>query len=106
MRVVVNQGVTFLYPEENKKIKRVDGNSLFSIVALAKSDVKENYEEVDELWTPETEVTTNSLDIIDEINNIEPDSQGKISYEDAQKIINAVNIMAKRVVELENKVNQ
>lgn len=106
MRVVVNQGVTFLYPEENKKIKRVDGNSLFSIVALAKSDVKENYEEVDELWTPETEVTTNSYDIIDEINNIEPDSQGKISYEDAQKIINAVNIMAKRVVELESKVNQ
>ena len=42
MKVEVINGVTFLYPDMNKKLKRIDDNTLLSAVALAKSDIKEN----------------------------------------------------------------
>ena len=105
MRVEVMNGVTFLYPDENKKLKKIDDNSLLSAVALAKSDVKENYEEVDELWTPELEEMSTPVDLFDDIR-IEPDSQGKVSYEDVRVLVDAMNIMKKRFIELESKLNK
>ena len=104
MRVEVNNGITFLYPDEHKKLKKIGDNSLFTVVALAKLDTKDNYEEVDELWTSETPIV-NNYDLFDDLN-IEPDSQGKVSYEDVKLIIDAVNIMKKRFIELETKLNQ
>lgn len=107
MRVEVLNGVTFLYPDEHKKIKRLDDNSLFSNVALAKSDSPENYEEVDELWTPESDDSRDLADdLFEDINRIEPDAQGKVEYSDVRKIVDAMNIMKKRVIELENKINK
>ena len=105
MKIEVINGITFLYPDTNKKLKKVDGNSLFNAVALAKSDIIDNYEEVDELWSPETQNITDKYDLFDDLN-IEPDSQGKVSYEDVKMIIDAVNIMKKRFIELESKLNQ
>lgn len=106
MKVEIINGVTFLHPDENKKLKRIDDNSLFGVVALAKSDVKENYEEVDELWTPETEESIDEDYLFEDINNIEPDAQGKVDYSDVRKIVDAMNIMKRRFIELENKINQ
>ena len=106
MRVEVNNGVTFLYPDKNKKLKKINDNSLLSAVALAKSDVKENYEEVDELWTPELDNTSsNSVDLFEDIR-IEPDAQGKVSYEDVRVLVDAMNIMKKRFIDLESKLNK
>lgn len=106
MKVEVMNGVTFLYPDEHKKLKKIDDDSLFSAVALAKSDVKENYEEVDELWTPEVKESTDSDDLFEDINRIEPDAQGKVDYSDVRKIVDAMNIMKRRFIELENKLNK
>lgn len=106
MKVEVLNGVTFLYPDENKKLKRINDNSLFSAVALAKSDVPENYEEVDELWVPEVDDSINSDDLFEDINHIEPDAQGKVDYSDVRKIVDAMNIMKRRFIELENKINK
>ncbi len=106
MRVEILNGVTFLHPEENKKLKRIDGNSLFGVVALAKSDVKENYEEVDEFWLPETDESIDSDELFEDLNRIEPDSQGKVDYSDVRKIVDAMNIMKRRFIELENKINK
>lgn len=105
MRVEVNNGITFLYPDSNKKLKRVDDNTLLTAVALAKSDSKDNYEEVDELWNPELEKVTNTYDLFEDLN-IEPDAQGKVSYEDVRMIVDAVNMMKKRFIELESRLNQ
>ena len=106
MRVEIVNGVKFLYPDENKKLKRIDGDSLFGAVALAISDIQENYEEVDEFWTPEIEETIDSDDLFEDINNIEPDAQGKVDYSDVRKIVDAMNIMKRRFIELESKLNQ
>lgn len=106
MKVEVTNGVTFLYPDEHKKLKRLNDNSLFSIVALAKSDVPENYEEVDELWTPDADESINSDDLFEDINHIEPDAQGKVDYSDVRKLVDAMNIMKRRFIELENKINK
>ena len=105
MKVEVKHGVTFLYPEENKKLKRIDGINLFSAVALAKSDSQDNYEEVDELWTPES-VETNKVqyDFGEEIV-IQPDNQGKVNYEDIVKVLDVLDTMKRRIIDLENKLN-
>lgn len=105
MRVEVNNGVTFLYPDMNKKLKRIDDNTLLSAVALAKSDIKENYEEVDELWTPELENITEPYELFDDLI-IEPDSEGKVNYEDVKLIVAALNIVKKRIIDMESKLNQ
>lgn len=105
MRIEVNNGITFLYPDSNKKLKRIDDNTLLTAVALAKSDSKDNYEEVDELWNPELEKVTNTYDLFEDLN-IEPDAQGKVSYEDVRMIVDAVNMMKKRFIELESRLNQ
>lgn len=100
MRSEVKFGVTFLYPDNTKKLKRVDGDELYSIVVLAKSDTQDNYEEVDELWTPEyvppEETPTEEEPIV-----IEPDEEGKISYEDAQKLLSTIDIMKRRIISLQ-----
>ena len=104
MRVEVKNDITFLYPDENKKLKRINDNSLLSAVALAHSDTAENYEEVDELWTPEED---NSIDpdyLFEDINRIEPDDQGKVDYSDVRKLVDAMNIMKRRFIELETKL--
>ena len=106
MRVEVNNGITFLYPDEHKKLKKINDNSLLSAVALAVSDVKENYEEVDELWTPETEIPAiDPEDLFEDINHIEPDAQGKVDYTDVKKLVDAMNIMKRRFIELETKLS-
>ena len=104
MKVEVINGVTFLYPDMNKKLKRINDNTLLSAVALAKSDVKENYEEVDELWTPELDKITEPFDLFDDII-IEPDAQGKVNYEDVKLIVDALNIVKKRIIDMESKLN-
>ena len=99
MKIEVKDGVKFLYPDDNKKIKKIDDTSLYSIVALAKDDSEHNYEEVDEDWVSEylegnTQVT------------IEPDSDGMISYEVAKSLLNELSIMKRRIENFEAILNQ
>lgn len=98
MKIELRFGVTFLTPEPTKKLKRIDGNDLYSVVALAKSDSPENYEEVDEFWTPDyvPPVEEPEEDLV-----VEPDEYGKISYEDAQKLLSTIDTMKGRIVSLQ-----
>ena len=100
MRSELRFGVTFLYPDETKRLKRIDGTDLYSVVALAKSDSPDNYEEVDEFWTPEYVPPTEEEEPEEELV-IEPDEEGKISYEDAQKLLSTIGTMKGRIVSLQ-----
>lgn len=100
MRSEIRFGVTFLFPDETKKLKRIDGTDLYSVAVLAKSDSPDNYEEVDEFWTPDY-VPPTFEEPEDEPLIIEPDYEGKISYEDAQKLISTIDTMKGRIVSLQ-----
>lgn len=99
MKSELRFGVTFLTPEPNKRLKRVDGNDLYNIVALAKSDSPDNYEEVDEFWIPDYIPPVEEEPEEDLV--IEPDYEGKISYEDAQKLLSTIDTMKGRIVSLQ-----
>ena len=98
MKIELRFGVTFLYPDETKKLKRVDGNDLYNVVALSKSDSPDNYEEVDELWSPDY---VPPVEEPEEELVFEPDYEGKISYEDAQKLLSTIDTMKGRIVSLQ-----
>ena len=100
MRIEQKFGITFLYPEPTKKIKRIDGYDLYSIVALAKDDSPNNYEEVDEFWYPDYVPPVEEPEE-DEPLVIEPDEEGKISYEEAQKLLSTIDTMKGRIVSLQ-----
>ena len=98
MQSEVKFGVTFLYPDPTKRLKKIDGTDLYIVVALAKDDSPDNYEEVDEFWSPdyvpEEPEEEEPLEII-------PDWEGKISYEDAQKLLSTIDTMKGRIVSLQ-----
>jgi hypothetical protein len=104
MRSEIKFGLTFLYPDETKKLKLLAGTDLYSVVVLAKDDVAENYEEVDELWMPDiVEIPddgSGSEDPDDEIV-LEPDAEGKITYDEAQKLVNTLKTVQSRVLTLQ-----
>ncbi|MDD3124009.1 MAG: hypothetical protein PHC62_10980 [Candidatus Izemoplasmatales bacterium] len=98
MKTELKFGVTFITPEDGKRLKHKDGTDLFSSVMLGKYDSIDNYEEVDELWTPDTPdipVEEPGEDI-----KIEPDEEGKIDYETAKKLMTALDTMKSRVVDI------
>ena len=101
MRSELRFGVTFLFPDETKKLKRVDGNDLYNFVALAKSDSPDNYEEVDEFWSPDYVPPVIEEEEPEEDLVIEPDPEGRISYEDAQKLLSTIDTVKGRIVSLQ-----
>lgn len=79
MRTELKLGSVFLYPDQNKKLKRKSDNKLYGAMILSKTDSIDNYEEVDEYWTPDNNY-----------NEILPDINGSISYEEARKLLNEI----------------
>lgn len=100
MRSELKFGVTFLYPEPTKKIKKIDGYELYSVVVLARDDSQDNYEEVDEFWYPDYVPPVEEPEE-DEPLVIEPDEYGRISYDDAQKLLSTIDTMKGRIVSLQ-----
>ena len=94
MKVEVKNGVTFLYPDTGKKIKKINDTSLYSAVALAKDDSEKNYEEVNENWV--SDILNGDTNI-----TIEPDSDGRISYEEAKVLLEELSIMKRRIENFE-----
>ena len=97
MKIEVKAGITFLYADSKMKIKHKEKNKLYGVLALGKSDSPDNYEEVDELWGTDIE----SAPDIDEPLYINPDENGRISYSDAQKLIDTITILRKRTIDLQ-----
>lgn len=97
MKIEVKSGITFLYADPKKRIKHKNKDKLYGSLALAKSDSPDNYEEVDELWGTDIESAPN----VDEPLDINPDESGRISYSDAQKLIDTITILRKRTIDLQ-----
>nr|DAE15525.1 MAG TPA: hypothetical protein [Podoviridae sp. ctZ5d16] len=97
MRTEQKYNLTWLYPDENKVIVKVgdETGERYSSLVLAKDDSPENYTEID-ILTPEIPVEPEVPPI-----EIIPDPEGKITYEDAKKLLDTIAVMQDRVVTLQ-----
>lgn len=99
MKHEIKNNITFLYPDTGKKLKMLNGTDTYSVVILGKDDAEDNYEEVDELWTPDLpDIEEPELP---EIPDITPDEEGKISYEDAKNLVDVLKTMQSRVIDIQ-----
>ena len=75
----------------------LNGTDTYSVLILAKDDTQDNYEEVDSLWEPDLSET----ETVPEVPEITPDENGKITYEDAQKLVDTIKEMQSRMVDMQ-----
>ena len=99
MRTEVKNNITYLYPDSGKRLRLLNGTDTYSVLILAKDDTQDNYEEVDELWTPDLPEQTEPE--LPEIPDVTPDSDGKISYEDAKNLVDVLRTMQSRVIDMQ-----
>lgn len=99
MIIETKNNITFLYPDAGKKLKMINATNLYGVVILSKDDIVDNYEEVDELWTPDLPEQTEPE--LPEIPDVTPDSDGKISYEDARNLVDVLRTMQSRVIDMQ-----
>lgn len=76
----------------------LNGTDTYSVLILAKDDAQDNYEEVDSLWEPDSPETAPE---VPEVPEITPDENGKITYEDAQKLVDTIKEMQSRMVDMQ-----
>ena len=102
--------ITILRPSPGKIFANLDDTELYSALILAPGDSIDNYHEVDEL----TEIVLEEPEIIDEPEeepidlsalDLQPDKDGRISYDEAQRILSRLSMLTSRVIELTGKVN-
>lgn len=102
--------ITILRPSPGKIFANLDDTELYSALILAPGDSIDNYHEVDEL----TEIILEEPEIIDEPEeepidlsalDLQPDKDGRISYDEAQRILSRLSMLTSRVIELTDKVN-
>lgn len=98
MRTEIKNSITYLYPDAGKKLKLLTGTDTFRVAILGKDDTPDNYEEVDSLWEPDLPETAPE---VPEVPEITPDENGKISYEDAQKLVDTIKEMQSRMVDMQ-----
>lgn len=98
MRTEVKNNITYLYPDSGKRLKLLNGTDTYSVLILAKDDMQDNYEEVDSLWKPDLPEVP---EITPEVPEITPDENGKITYEDAQKLVDTIKEMQSRMVDMQ-----
>lgn len=98
MRTEVKNNITYLYPDSGKRLKLLKGTDTYSVLILAKDDTQDNYEEVDSLWEPDLPEVP---EITPEVPEITPDENGKITYEDAQKLVDTIKEMQSRMVDMQ-----
>ena len=94
MKTEVKNNITYLYPDSGKRLKMLNGTDTYSVLILAKDDTQDNYEEVDSLLEPD-------LPEVPEVPEITPDENGKITYEDAQKLVDTIKEMQSRMVDMQ-----
>ena len=75
----------------------LNGTDTYSVLILAKDDTQDNYEEVDSLWEPDLP----EVPEVPEVPEITPDENGKINYEDAQKLVDTIKEMQSRMVDMQ-----
>ena len=97
MRTEIKNSITYLYPDAGKKLKLLTGTDTFRVAILGKDDTQDNYEEVDSLWEPDLPET----ETVPEVPEITPDENGKITYEDAQKLVDTIKEMQSRMVDMQ-----
>ena len=68
----------------------LNGTDTYSVLILAK-------DEVDSLWEPDLPET----ETVPEVPEITPDENGKITYEDAQKLVDTIKEMQSRMVDMQ-----
>lgn len=102
--------VTILRPSPGKIFANMDETELYSALILSPGDSIDNYHEVDEL----TEIVLEEPETIDEPEeepidlsglDLHPDKDGRISYDEAQRILSRLSMLTSRVIELTDKVN-
>ena len=99
MKIEVKNGIAYLYPDTGKRLKLLNGTDTYSVVILAKDDTEDNYEEVDSLWEPD--LPESDTENVPEVPAITPDENGKITYEDAQKLVDTIKEMQSRMVDMQ-----
>jgi hypothetical protein len=97
VKTEVKNNITYLYPDSGKRLKMLNGTDTYSVLILAKDDTQDNYEEVDSLWEPDLPET----ETVPEVPEITPDENGKITYEDAQKLVDTIKEMQSRMVDMQ-----
>jgi hypothetical protein len=98
VRTEVKNNITYLYPDSGKRLKMLNGTDTYSVLILAKDDMQDNYEEVDSLWEPDL---PEAAPEVPEVPEITPDENGKITYEDAQKLVDTIKEMQSRMVDMQ-----
>lgn len=99
LKIEVKNGIAYLYPDTGKRLKLLNGTDTYSVVILAKDDTEDNYEEVDSLWEPD--LPESDTENVPEVPAITPDENGKITYEDAQKLVDTIKEMQSRMVDMQ-----
>ena len=97
MKTEVKKNITYRYPDSGKRLKMLNGTDTYSVLILAKDDTQDNYEEVDSLWEPDLP----EVPEVPEVPEITPDENGKITYEDAQKLVDTIKEMQSRMVDMQ-----
>lgn len=108
MKILKRRGFTELQADENKFLVQIGETSGGAkAVVLAKSDSTENWEEIDELAADLPEFMTLEADVLEEPEyQIIPDEEGKIDYETAQKMQEDIQMLKRRMLELEENQNK
>lgn len=103
--------ITILRPSPGKKFANADETELYSALILSPGDSIDNYHEVDELTEiiieEEPIIEDESYEDPDDLSGLElsPDEHGRISYEDAERILSRMTMLTNRVIELTDKVD-
>ena len=99
MRVEKRAGMNIIYPHENKILVRIgeEDGQRYAALILSPGDSPENYTEID-ILTPEVPIDPEPDETPIEII---PDPDGKISFEDAKKLIDTITVMQDRLVSLQ-----
>ena len=97
MKTEVKNNITYLYPDSGKRLKMLNGTDTYSVLILAKDDTQDNYEEVDSLWEPDLP----EVPEVPEVPEITTYEKGKITYEDAQKLVDTIKEMQSRMVDMQ-----
>ena len=96
-------------PSKGKLFANSGETELYSALILSHNDSIDNYHEVDELTEILVESNDDERETDGQIDNydivITPDDNGKISYEDAEKLIKRLSILTQRVIDLSEKLN-
>lgn len=96
--------MNIIYPSEGKLFANADETELYSALILAVNDSIDNYHEVDDLTVvPDPGEPVVEEPVIDDEIVLNPDENGKISYEEAVALIARLNNISNKVAKLSDQ---